>query len=102
MAYLMKRNTKKQLDEVAPASTEPPKDALEASWDDIAAVDVLSLEVGFRLVPLVDVRQNGELINKIKGLRKKFAQTVGFLTPSVHISDNLELKPAGYAIKILV
>ena len=100
MAYLLKRTADKKTNEVAPASTEPSKDALEASWDDITAVDILSLEVGFRLVPLVDVRQNGELINKIKGLRKKFAQTVGFLTPSVHISDNLELKPTGYAIKI--
>jgi flagellar biosynthesis protein FlhA len=75
-------------------------DSIEASWDDVTGVDTLSLEVGYRLIPLVDTAQGGDLLKKIKGLRKKFAQGVGFLSPSVHISDNLELKPSGYLIKI--
>jgi flagellar biosynthesis protein FlhA len=63
-------------------------------------VDALGLEVGFRLVPLVDSRHGGDLIKRIKALRKKFAQDVGFLTPPVHICDNLELKPSAYSIKL--
>lgn len=70
----------------------------EASWNDILPVDVLGLEVGYRLISLVDKNQGGDLLKRIKGIRKKFAQEVGFLTPPVHIRDNLELKPAGYRI----
>jgi flagellar biosynthesis protein FlhA len=74
--------------------------AIEASWDDVKAVDVLGLEVGYRLVPLVDSNQDGELLKRIKALRRKFAQEVGFLPPSVHIRDNLELRPNGYRISL--
>ncbi|NOT69100.1 MAG: flagellar biosynthesis protein FlhA [Methylophilaceae bacterium] len=70
----------------------------EASWSDVVPVDVLGLEVGYRLIALVDKGQGGELLKRIKGLRKKFAQEVGFLTPPVHIRDNLELKPSAYRI----
>ncbi len=72
----------------------------EASWEDIVPVDVLGLEVGYRLIPLVDKAQGGELLKRIKGLRKKFTQEVGFLSPSVHIRDNLELKPSAYRITL--
>ena len=72
--------------------------AAEASWDDVALVDPLGLEVGYRLISLVDHEQNGELLHRIRGLRKKFAQDVGFLPPVVHIRDNLELKPNDYRI----
>ncbi len=72
----------------------------EASWQDIVPVDTLGLEVGYRLIPLVDKNQGGELLRRIKGIRKKFAQEVGFLSPSVHIRDNLELKPTGYRITL--
>ncbi|CAG0999017.1 Flagellar biosynthesis protein FlhA [Methylophilaceae bacterium] len=70
----------------------------EASWNDVVPVDVLGLEVGYRLISLVDKNQGGDLLKRIKGIRKKFAQEVGFLTPPVHIRDNLELKPASYRI----
>jgi flagellar biosynthesis protein FlhA len=70
----------------------------EASWNDVMPVDVLGLEVGYRLIPLVDKNQGGDLLKRIKGIRKKFAQEVGFLTPPVHIRDNLELKPSAYRI----
>ena len=78
------------------ATTEP----LEASWSDVAPVDVLGLEVGYRIIPLVDKGQDGELLRRIRGLRKKFAQDVGFLSSPVHIRDNLELKPQGYRITL--
>ncbi len=72
----------------------------EASWSDVVPVDVLGLEVGYRLIPLVDGGQNGELLRRIKAIRKKFAQEIGFLPPSVHIRDNLDLRPNGYRITL--
>ena len=72
----------------------------EATWQDILPVDTLGLEVGYRLIPLVDKTQGGELLRRIKGIRKKFAQEVGFLSPPVHIRDNLELRPAVYRITL--
>ncbi|KFI08760.1 flagellar biosynthesis protein FlhA [Massilia sp. BSC265] len=72
----------------------------EATWQDVMAVDTLGLEVGYRLIPLVDKTQGGELLKRIKGIRKKFAQEVGFLAPPVHIRDNLELKPSAYRITL--
>ena len=72
----------------------------EASWDDVTPVDLVGLEVGYRLIPLVDKAQGGDLLKRIKGLRKKFAQEVGFLAPTVHIRDNLELKPSNYRITL--
>jgi flagellar biosynthesis protein FlhA len=72
--------------------------AAEASWDDVALVDTMGLEVGYRLISLVDHAQDGELLHRIRSLRKKFAQDVGFLPPVVHIRDNLELKPTEYRI----
>jgi flagellar biosynthesis protein FlhA len=77
-----------------------PPESQEASWSDVSPVDVLGLEVGYRLIPLVDKGQDGELLKRIRGLRKKFAQDVGFLGAPVHIRDNLELKPNGYRISL--
>jgi flagellar biosynthesis protein FlhA len=79
------------------APTAVPE-AVEASWNDVAPLDVLGLEVGYRLIPLVDKSQDGELLRRIRGIRKKFAQEVGFLVSPVHIRDNLELKPNAYRI----
>jgi len=81
------------------AATAAPEVA-EASWDDVALVDPLGLEVGYRLIPLVDRNQDGELLKRIKGIRKKFAQEIGFLAPVVHIRDNLELRPNQYRITL--
>ena len=75
-----------------------PTESQEASWADVAPLDVLGLEVGYRLIPLVDKAQDGELLRRIRGIRKKFAQEVGFLVSPVHIRDNLELKPNAYRI----
>jgi flagellar biosynthesis protein FlhA len=86
-----------------PADATPPAPApnAEASWDDLAPVDTLGLEVGYRLIALVDKARNGELLARIKGVRKKFAQEVGFLPPAVHIRDNLvDLKPGMYRVTL--
>ncbi|PVZ66696.1 flagellar biosynthesis protein FlhA [Pelagibaculum spongiae] len=73
----------------------------EISWDDVANVDLIGLEVGYRLIPLVDANQGGELMTRIKGVRKKLSQELGFLIPPVHIRDNLDLPPSGYRITLL-
>lgn len=82
---------------INPISTEN-KPAVEASWADVQLEDPLGMEVGYRLIPLVDYQQNGELLGRIRSIRKKFAQEMGFLPPVIHIRDNLELPPAGYRI----
>ncbi len=72
----------------------------ELSWDELRPVDPLGLEVGYRLIPLVDANQGGELMARIKGVRRKLTQDVGFLIPSVHIRDNLELPANGYRVLV--
>lgn len=101
LAYGISQRAKKA-PEVEPELATPPgtPEIEEASWQDIMQVDTLGLEVGYRLIPLVDKSQNGELLRRIKGIRKKFAQEVGFLSPPVHIRDNLELKPSAYRITL--
>ncbi|OGB32242.1 MAG: flagellar biosynthesis protein FlhA [Burkholderiales bacterium RIFCSPLOWO2_12_FULL_61_40] len=78
----------------------PPTNDGEASWDDLQPVDQLGLELGYRLIALVDKTRQGDLLTRIKGVRRKFAQEVGFLPPPVHVRDNLELKPSGYHITL--
>ena len=75
-----------------------PADPVDVSWDDVGQVDTLGLEVGYRLIPLVDRTQDGELLRRIRGIRKKFAQDMGFLVAPVHIRDNLDLRPNAYRI----
>ena len=79
------------------AAGEPSR---ELSWDDVQPVDLIGLEVGYRLVPLVDKRQSGDLLARIRGVRRKLAQELGFLVPAVHIRDNLELAPNVYRINL--
>ncbi len=73
----------------------------DLSWDDVAQVDTIGLEIGYRLIPLVDKNQNGELLNRVKGVRKKLSQELGFLVPAVHIRDNLDLPANNYRITIM-
>ena len=87
----------------AAAQVPPPvatSETQEASWEDVQLIDPLGLEVGYRLIGLVDAQQNGELLRRIKGVRKKFAQEVGFLPPVVHIRDNLEFGPHAYCLAL--
>jgi flagellar biosynthesis protein FlhA len=101
LAYkLTKRRTEVQPEQAAAPAPVAPVETQEASWSDVAPVDVLGLEVGYRIIPLVDKAQDGELLKRIRSLRKKFAQEVGFLVAPVHIRDNLELKPTGYRIAL--
>ncbi|MFA5083553.1 MAG: flagellar biosynthesis protein FlhA, partial [Hydrogenophilaceae bacterium] len=79
-----------------PAPSEPE----EVGWNDVAPVDRLGLEVGYRLVPLLDKGQDGELLRRIRGIRKKVAQDIGFLVPPVHIRDNLQLRPSAYRMTL--
>ena len=84
-----------------PVETEAPSNPEgEATWDDLQPVDLLGLELGYRLIAMVDKDRQGDLLTRIKGVRKKFAQEVGFLPPAVHVRDNLELKPSGYRITL--
>ncbi|MFN3862627.1 MAG: flagellar biosynthesis protein FlhA, partial [Roseateles sp.] len=99
LAYWLR--SKEQAAEAAKAvkPVMPPSEgAGEASWDDLVPVDTLGLEVGYRLITLVDKTKEGDLLSRIKGVRRKFAQEVGFLPPPVHIRDNLELRPSQYRI----
>ncbi|NLW05744.1 MAG: flagellar biosynthesis protein FlhA [Pseudomonadaceae bacterium] len=107
-AYLVHRNIQKQAAAEAAATqvanqmpmTPDPDviDQKELNWQDVAPVDLLGLEVGYRLIPLVDKTQGGQLLGRIKGIRKKLSQDLGFLMPSVHIRDNLDLTPNSYRI----
>ncbi|MFM4940743.1 flagellar biosynthesis protein FlhA [Aeromonas enteropelogenes] len=87
--------------ELMPASAEQPHEQKELSWDDVMPVDIIGLEVGYQLIPLVDRNQGGELLNRIKGVRKKLSQELGFLVPAVHIRDNLDLAPNQYRITLM-
>jgi flagellar biosynthesis protein FlhA len=77
------------------------KEPKDLSWDDVRHVDTIGLEVGYRLIPLVDKGQGGELLSRIKGVRKKLSQELGFLVPAVHIRDNLDLSPNSYRIHLM-
>ena len=85
----------------APASSAQPEPVKELGWSDVNQVDVIGLEVGYRLIPLVDVGQSGELLSRIKGVRKKLSQEYGFLVPAVHIRDNLDLNANSYRISLM-
>ncbi|MCB4812318.1 flagellar biosynthesis protein FlhA [Methylovorus menthalis] len=100
LAYFVAEKKKRLEDPVVVPPPAPTGEPEEASWNDVVPVDVIGLEVGYRLIPLVDKAQGGDLLKRIKGLRKKFAQEVGFLAPTVHIRDNLELRPSGYRITL--
>ncbi|MCF7993315.1 MAG: flagellar biosynthesis protein FlhA [Chromatiaceae bacterium] len=98
--YLLHQRKILLVEEAVAQPTTTTQEAPEASWDDVQLVDTLGLEVGHRLIPLVDQRQQGELLGRIKSVRKKFAQDVGFLPPVVHIRDNLELGPNTYLVSL--
>ncbi len=81
-------------EEVVPAATGDG----DATWEDVQPVDILSLEVGYKLIQLVDKSNGGDLLMRIKGVRRKFAQEIGFLPPPVHVRDQLDLRPNNYRI----
>ena len=77
------------------------QDSKELGWDDVTPIDIIGLEVGYRLIPLVDRNQGGQLLARIKGVRKKLSQELGFLMPTVHIRDNLDLAPSAYRLTLM-
>jgi flagellar biosynthesis protein FlhA len=99
--YLINKPAKmEEVAEPIDMANMPVVESAEASWEDVSQVDVLGLEVGYRMISLVDKTQDGDLLRRIKGIRKKFTQDVGFLPPPMHIRDNLELRPNGYRITL--
>ncbi len=101
-AYLLSNQQERAVQAVAselPVMPAPAENR-DLSWDDVAPVDLIGLEVGYRLIPLVDRNQGGELMMRIKGVRKKISQELGFLVQAVHIRDNLELAPNAYRITL--
>ena len=101
LAWMTHQRQRKPKEAPRTEAHDIPTANTDATWDDLAPVDTLGLEVGFRLIQLVDKARNGELLGRIKGVRKKFAQDVGFLPPAVHIRDNLgDLKPGAYRVTL--
>ncbi|MBH3412141.1 flagellar biosynthesis protein FlhA [Pseudomonas putida] len=109
-AYLVwKKQQKARLDAQKEAQRQQdllpsPQRALETKelgWDDVTPIDMIGLEVGYRLIPLVDRNQGGQLLARIKGVRKKLSQDLGFLMPTVHIRDNLDLQPSAYRLTLM-
>ncbi|MCF6250565.1 MAG: flagellar biosynthesis protein FlhA [Methylococcaceae bacterium] len=106
-AYLIDQRHKNEQEEILQEVAQVPQQQISAAevkelgWDDVMPVDVIGLEVGYRLIPLVDKNQGGQLMTRIKGVRKKLSQELGFLIPSVHIRDNLDLSPTAYRISLM-
>ncbi len=102
LAWMLRMKAQQgELVEAEPEEIEPRPEQRDLSWDDVQTVDIIGLEVGYGLIPLVDARQGGELMTRIKGVRKKLSQELGFLIQPVHIRDNLDLPPNHYRISLL-
>ena len=109
LAFLIyQRNQKKEIAKVQEEQRQQEllplqraAEVKELGWDDVMPVDMVGLEVGYRLIPLVDRNQDGQLLSRIKGVRKKLSQEMGFLMPSVHIRDNLDLMPNAYRLTLM-
>lgn len=99
--FLMKRQKTAVAVEPEAVISDEPERPPELGWDDVQQVDVLGLEIGYRLIPMVDTAQDGQLLERIKGVRRKLSQEFGFLIPSVHIRDNLELSANQYRISMM-
>jgi len=99
--WISKRNLNLQQQTPLQAEHASKPESTELSWDDVHPLDAIGLEVGYRLIPMVDKQQGGQLMPRIRGVRKKLSQEMGFLVPSVHIRDNLDLAPSTYRIALM-
>jgi flagellar biosynthesis protein FlhA len=99
--YISHKKVVKKVEVPEVVRQEPTQEQKELSWDDVVPVDTIGLEIGYRLIPLVDKNQGGQLMMRIKGVRKKLTSELGFLIPSVHIRDNLDLGPNAYRISLM-
>ena len=95
------KEEEKQQQEALIETAEKEEEVKELGWDDVNHVDIIGLEIGYRLIPLVDKSQGGELLSRIKGVRRKLSQEFGFLVPAVHIRDNLDLDANTYQISLM-
>ncbi len=102
-SYLIaqRQNQIEHAESITEQPSEPSPESRELGWDDVGAVDMVGLEIGYRLIPLVDKSQGGQLMPRIKGVRKKLSQELGFLVQPVHIRDNLDLSPNAYRITLM-
>ncbi|MGB5211095.1 MAG: flagellar biosynthesis protein FlhA [Gammaproteobacteria bacterium] len=100
-AWMAHKHRLRTPDDESPQVQAPAPEPIELSWDDVAEADPVGLEVGYRLIPLVDRAQGGELTARIKGVRKKLSEELGFLVPAVHIRDNLDLAPNAYRLTVM-
>ncbi len=101
IAWFIRRRQQRPVAAATEPAAQVEPEARDLSWDDVTAVDAIGLEVGYRLIPMVDKEQGGQLMSRIKGVRKKLSQELGFLIPPVHIRDNLELAPTSYRITLM-
>ncbi len=99
-AWRAERLARAPVAEPEEAPPEPEGVREDLSWDDVGPVDVLGLEVGYLLIPLVDPDQGGELMSRIRGVRKNLTGELGFLIQPIHIRDDLNLTPGGYRISV--
>ena len=97
---LAKRRAEARVAPPPPPPAAPSPESRELTWEDVQPVDLIGLEVGYRLVPLVDKKQGGDLLARVRGVRRKLSQDLGFLVPAVHIRDNLDLAPNVYRINL--
>jgi flagellar biosynthesis protein FlhA len=93
-------SVEEQLESIEPVPVPQAEEERDLGWDDVESIDQIGLEVGYRLIPMVDRKQGGQLLSRVKGVRKKLTQELGFLLPAVHIRDNLDLEPNSYRIVI--
>ncbi len=98
VAWKVNKGQTRALVEEETSEAAPPKQIEEENYEQMLSVDLLEMEVGYGLIPLVDTAQNGELLPRIKSIRRQFTLDMGFIVPPVHIKDNLQLKPNEYAI----
>ncbi|MCL4872461.1 flagellar biosynthesis protein FlhA [bacterium] len=100
IGYLVYRSAEEKLAEETEKMAAEAKPAAKEATDEVPLIDTLSLEVGYRLIPLVDSSEGGELLERIKAIRRQFAEDMGIMVPPVHIKDNLQLKPSEYVFLV--
>lgn len=99
-AWMLHKRSQQTEVEILPDESAEPAAPRELAWDDVSQVDPVGMEVGYRLIPLVDRAQGGVLLERMKGVRRKLSEELGFLIPPVHVRDNLDLGPHGYRITL--
>lgn len=99
--FIARRQAQRQREQIKTDEKPAQPENTDLSWDDVQPLDAVGLEVGYRLIPMVDKQQGGQLMPRIRGVRKKLSQELGFLIPAVHIRDNLDLSPNAYRITLM-